>query len=518
MAALRPLLLSWLALLVCHTSYAADLGELGRIHFPTTGSDAAQEHFLTGIAYLHSFGWKQARAEFRRAQELDPVFALAYWGESMTYNHPFYPVTNTADPARVLEKLGPTREQRLSKARSSLERNLLAAAEIPVFNRDNSPQWRQDYRLALENLSKTYPTHEEVQAFYILALLGEAAFSEPQPRQELRQRAGRLASRLLAQNDRHPGAAHYLIHSYNDPRNATLALAAADRYAEIAPVVSHARHMPSTIYLHLGRWYDVADLNETAFYTARALWRPGDDPFDQSRALDFGQYGDLQLADYEAAAMWIERAEDTLLQNPGNEQISSLLTRLRARLTVESKDWKFRPISPDMSADELLASGLSAINMRDLVVARNASLMLKDRADKNHSELALRIAHLELEASILFATNRIEAGKKTIEEAVQLTIANVADSTLPDPIKPAPELKAELLLQAGLEREAIDAFHEALTLAPFRPWSILGLARSYATAGQHQQASVYYRQLLGVWKSNDLLGVGEARTHLRIYN
>ncbi|NOX49028.1 MAG: hypothetical protein GXP16_00625, partial [Gammaproteobacteria bacterium] len=67
---------------------SSDIDDLGSISFPTSGAAAAQEHFLRGVATLHSFGWKQAIVEFQAAQKIDPDFALAYWGESLCYNHP----------------------------------------------------------------------------------------------------------------------------------------------------------------------------------------------------------------------------------------------------------------------------------------------------------------------------------------------------------------------------------------------------------------------------------------------
>ena len=66
---------------------AAELKQIGTFDFPTSASEEAQAHFNLGVGYLHSFGWKQARTEFRKAQEIEPDFALAYWGEAVSYTH-----------------------------------------------------------------------------------------------------------------------------------------------------------------------------------------------------------------------------------------------------------------------------------------------------------------------------------------------------------------------------------------------------------------------------------------------
>ena len=107
----------------------------------------------------------------------------------------------------------------------------------------------------------------------------------------------------------HPGAAHYTIHSFDDPIHAPLALEAAYRYAEIAPAVSHARHMPTHIFIQHGMWDLVSGNNQSAFEAARELWRPGQSMGDAIHSLDWGQYGDLQKGDYEKARLWIDRIE-----------------------------------------------------------------------------------------------------------------------------------------------------------------------------------------------------------------
>lgn len=518
MASNKLLFLTLIGAWLCQVAVAADLGQLGRIRFSTSGNAAAQEHFLAGVASLHSFGWQQARQEFLRAQELDPGFALAYWGESLTYNHPLYLPTDAEGPARALAKLAPTAQQRSARAPTPLEKGLLAAGEINAFFEGTLLEKRQAYRAALADLAARFPAHEDVKALFILSLLSEAALLPTWQRESLRQQAGTLAQELFAVNDSHPGAIHYLIHSYDDPQYATLALKAADRYAQIAPVISHARHMPTHVYLHLGRWYEVAELNETAFYTARALWRPGDPADDQVHALDFGQYGDLQLADYEAAEQWIERAEDALVQNPADPHVEALLGRLRARLIIESRRWRYEPPNPAHTADELLAIGLSAVNMRDLVVAREASRLLDEQARRGGDAAPLKIAALELQASIEFSQGETDQALATIDQAVTLTRENPATDPLPNPIKPAMEIKGEFLLRAGHLDQAIEAFRESLQITPFRPWSLLGLARSFASKGDNAQASLYYRQLLDSWDDLTLLGVSEARTHLRLHD
>ena len=86
----------------------AQFDNVGSFEFPTSASGEAQQHFLRGVAFLHSFGWIQAREQFRAAQGIDPGFAMAYWGESVAYNHPLFSGMESTEPGQALERLAPT--------------------------------------------------------------------------------------------------------------------------------------------------------------------------------------------------------------------------------------------------------------------------------------------------------------------------------------------------------------------------------------------------------------------------
>ena len=75
----------------------AQSAKVGSLEFPTSGSPEAQELFLRGVAILHSFGWNQAIEQFQAAQRLDPDFAMAYWGETLCYNHPLFAIAPDDD-------------------------------------------------------------------------------------------------------------------------------------------------------------------------------------------------------------------------------------------------------------------------------------------------------------------------------------------------------------------------------------------------------------------------------------
>ena len=203
-------------------SLSAQLDNVGSLNFPTSGSADAQRHFLRGVAILHSFGWKQAIEQFQLAQKAQPDFAMAYWGETLCYNHPLNALGDDKNPRAVLARLGATRAARLAKAPTAREQGFLNAVEELWAE---GPDWhvrKVAYMNVMERLYKQFPDDDEVKTFYALSLLsGARATNDSTFRPEIK--AGALAMDVFKRNPNHPGAVHYIIHAFDDPVHAPMA-------------------------------------------------------------------------------------------------------------------------------------------------------------------------------------------------------------------------------------------------------------------------------------------------------
>ena len=503
------------------TAFAAKLDDLGSVDFPTSGSAEAQAHFLRGVATLHSFGWKQARTEFRKAQAIEPDFAMAYWGESLTFNHPLVSQWDIDSPREVLNKLGASAEERLAKAPTYRERGFLLAVEALFFGEQDTQARRKAYREAMHSLYERYPDDDEVAAFYALSVLGSAGPGEGGHRNKVL--AGSIAMEISHRNPRHPGAVHYTIHAFDDPVHAPLALPAALVFDEIAPAVSHARHMPTHIFIQYGMWQQVSDSNQAAYDAAVALWEPGDKAGDMTHALDWGQYGDLQLGDYERAAMWIERMEGIVERNPGQQRIVEALPRVKARLILETQQWATQPVTDSSDGTELLATGISAVHLGDLSLARQAAERLDAMADElgdsdrsyySRTAKPLQIMRNSVAGLMAIAEGNGEQGLAMLQEGVEIAESMRPPNGAPNPIKPIHELYGEALLDAGSAQQAVARFSTSLLRTPNRPLSLLGLARSYASLGDEDSAREQYQKLAEVWKGRELPMLEEAGRYL----
>jgi tetratricopeptide (TPR) repeat protein len=513
-------LLTVVVLALAIAPVSAQLEDVGSISFPTSGSPRAQQHFLRGVAILHSFGWKQAIAEFRQAQQIEPGFAMAYWGETLCYNHPLQAEQDAKTPREVLAKLGATPAARLAKAPTAREKGFLQAVEV-LWGEGDWRRRRIGYMEAMERLYAQYPNDDEVKTFYAVAVLsGARALDDNTFRYEMR--AGALALDVFKRNPKHPGAVHYAIHAFDDPVHAPLALEAAHTYAAIVPAVSHAVHMPTHIFIQHGMWNEVAHQNVRAFNVAKALWQPGDVPGDMAHSGDWGQYGFLQLGDYAGARERIKALEE-MQATTKHPRANSVAALAKARYIIETEEWAVQPIAANASAETMLANGMSAVHLGNRTVADDMLARLAGRAGGpttaagthvDHgtappqptapgipdSAKSPRVMHLELAALITLKAGQRDEAVALLKQAVGIEESMRPPNGAADPVKPAHELLGEVLLEVGKPAEAAGAFDACLLRMPNRARSLMGAARAHAAAGHRDLAEARYRTLASFWK------------------
>ncbi|MGE3492160.1 MAG: hypothetical protein AB7N29_19315 [Vicinamibacterales bacterium] len=520
---LRPLACAMLVLALV-TPASAQLQNVGNLSFPTSASPAAQQHFLRGVAILHSFGWKQAIEEFQLAQKAQPDFALAYWGETLCYNHPLNSQMDPKEPRAVLARLGADRAARAAKAPTEREKGFLNAVE-ELWGEGDSARRRLAYMDAMERLYKQFPADDEVKTFYALSILSASSAVDDRTAR-MNVKAGALAMDVFKRNPSHPGAVHYIIHAFDDPVHAPLALEAAHVYAKIVPAVSHAVHMPTHIFIQHGMWNEVANQNIRAFNVAKELWQPGDVPGDMSHSGDWGQYGFLQLGDYAGARERIQ-AFEWMVNTTKNPRASSALALVQARYIIETEEWKVQPVAANASNDTILANGFSAVKTGDLATAERMEALLAAKAkaapggaaDSNpHADhgaapkpvapgagdsdagKSVRIIHKELAAMIAQAKGQTDAAVTLLKEAVAIEESMRPPNGAANPLKPSHELLGEVLLAAGKHAEAAAAFEASLLRMPNRARSLMGAVKAHAGAGHKELAAERYATLNSFWK------------------
>jgi hypothetical protein len=496
--------------------------ELGTITFPTSGAAAAQPAFIEGMKALHSFEFDPAAEAFRRAQQADPQFALAFWGEAMSYNHPLWAQQDIEAARKALERLAPTHDARLALAKLPKEKALLEAMQTLYFSPGDKLARDRAYSDAMAALYARWPDDHEIGVMYALSLLGTIRPGETGFRRQAL--AASIAQKIFAENPKHPGAAHFIIHAFDDPEHAPLGLPAADAYAKIAPAAAHALHMPSHIYVQRGMWQQVAASNVVAYkaamdVNARLKLPEGREDF---HTLSWLAYANLMLGKFDEAKENIELARQASERNKGNRGVQNGYLGMRARYIIETGQWEKialappaaqapdahaqMPGMPGMAASDpsnawIFAAGFSAAKLGDVATADAAATRLgaaREKAAAGPSAYAGRevaILEKEVAAAARHAAGQKGEALKLAKEAADMELALNAPSGPPDPMKPALEFYGELLLDADRAADAIAAFEQSLLRTPKRTPSLLGLARATARAGNAAASRQHYAEL-----------------------
>ena len=456
---------------------------LGSLSFPNSGSAAAQDPFLRGVLLLHSFEFGSAAEEFEKAQEADPDFALAYWGEALTYNHPLWRYKGRDDALAALAKLAPTPEERRAKAPTEREKKYLDAVEA-LFAEGTKADTDRHYMEHMAALQSDYPDDHEARALHSLSILGTV---NGQRDFATYMRAAATAQPVFDANPKHPGAAHYLIHSYDDPIHAPLGLPAAQVYADVAPNAAHAQHMTTHIFLALGMWDEVVEGNIRARDTQDAQLADQGKPANRcGHYSSWLHYGHLQRGETAEAEALMDLCHERMLAEPTG-QTPGYFVGMRARHIVDTEDWKLaerwtadipaedESSFPDRPRNQLqyeLTDAFAALRQGDLAPAK--SLLTEYRDSNNQTE---RSQLVQLAGLVDLGEGRTDAGAELLASGANLAESLPFGFGPPRTIKPAFELLGEELAKLNRLEEAEAAYRTAVSRTPGRTLSESGLAK-----------------------------------------
>jgi tetratricopeptide (TPR) repeat protein len=531
-------------LVTCSITFTARAQQatLGSVDFPTSAkSPEAQKHFLRGVAALHSFWFEEALEEFRQATKLEPDFMMGYWGEAMAHNHPLWSEQDTESGRKVVAKFADNKDL------TAKERAFIAAVRA-LYGEGDKLARDKAYCSAMEKIYADNPNDYEAAIFYSLSLLGTVRAGDKGYARQMK--AGAIALEVYQKNPNHPGAAHFIIHAFDDPEHAILALPAAYRYAQIAPDAAHARHMPSHIFVQLGMWDNVATSNESAWGASDAWVKRKNLPLylrdyhslhwlnyayiEQGRykkaeatiavmrdSMRKGSYeNDMRPNYYEnnyvnmiadfivGTERWSEskRLFDAMPQTESKTQPATAPAGEHAGHNMSSADAKtVRPNAQRFRYTMIFINGLAAAAMNNIAEAEKSAAELIEVKKQLTGQPAKAIEIMQLEVSALAASM-----KGNHDEAVEMMKrATVLEEDMSPPsgppslVKPSHELFGEILLRANRPKEAAQAFAVSLARQPNRVRSLLGAARAADKSGDTKTATEAYSKLVKIWSKVD---------------
>jgi hypothetical protein len=494
--------------------------KLGTVHFATSCNEAAQPEFNRAVALLHSFQFSHAIEGFNRVLGEDATCGIAYWGIALSdWSNPFAP--GMKDQTQLQAGRVSADRGKSAGAKTDRERAYIAAVGKLYCDYQTTSQRARliAYRDAMGELATRYPEDHEAQIFYALAL---AASEDPADKTYAdRLKAGAILERVFAEEPNHPGAAHYIIHTYDVPALADRALVAARRYSEIAPDAPHALHMPSHTFTRTGYWQESIDSNIAAAAAAR---REGQTS-EELHASDYEIYAYLQTGQDQAAKSLANSLPEIASRFDPRVVISGAgppsagyfaLAAIPARYALERQDWKqaaqltLRETPfPYTDAITWFARGLAAARLGQATKANESAAALQQirvrllKSDETYWALQAQIQELAVRAWAALADGKNDDALHQINTAAELEDATEKSAVTPGPLAPARELLGEMLLQTNQPAQALEQFEAALKNEPGRFRALYGAAHAAQLSGNREVSQRYFRELLKVCVHSD---------------
>lgn len=494
---------------------SADEVLLGEIEFPTSGAPVAKPEFIRGVLYMHSFEYDLAARAFQQAQAIDPKFALAYWGEAMTNHHSLWRVQSQQAAQDVLNRLGNTSEERAGMAPTQREKDYVRAAEVLFGMTEETKDLGKlerdiHYRNAMRQLHMAYPDDPEARVFYGLSVLGVGSANRDYASY---MQAAAILTPVWDANRSHPGAAHYLIHSYDDPVHAILGLPMARAYGKIAVGAAHAQHMTSHIYVALGLWDDMIAANVTALSVESAKTvGEGARSREAWHHRYWLLYGRLQQGRLDDAREMLRMARERISNAPLPRE-PDYYGAMYARYLIDTELWDqadkwLAPADADVQIPHYtFARAFSAAKLGQLDKARELRAEIHTGGDANPEIILVQkeidILKLEVGTVIAMAEGNEEKALNLARQATQMQASMPFRYGPPRISKPAAELLGDVLLELGDDEEAALAYEDQLTRSKLRTNSLLGLARAAARSGDTTTSRDAYGLLGDIWHSAD---------------
>ena len=506
-----------IALLASTCATAAWAQGLGRVHFETSCAPQAQEKFDRGLAMVHSFFYPDSVQAFTEAAAADPQCAIAYWGIAIS-NRP-NPLILPLTAAALKNGLEAVEKGKAIGAKSERERDWLFAIEPYYRDYDKIDQTSRglSYESAMKGLMQKYPNDPEAAIFYALALNETALPSDMTYANQLK--AGAILEKVAATLPDHPGVLHYLIHTYDYPPLAQRGLAAANRYAEVAPAAQHAQHMPSHTYSMLGLWTQSVASNTKSRMIAREqaakLW-PGAAHPGEPHHLDFAEYALLQMGQ-EGPAKQL-RDDNNAIKKLGFEYLPSYtaLAAVPARFALERQAWKeaaaLEPRGsqfPQAEAITYFARAMGSARSGDLAASGREVDKLKElraaleNASQSYWATQVEIQMLAASAWIAQAKGETEMALKFMRTAADLEDGSAKHIAMENRLYPMRELLGDLLLEQQQPGPALTEYETSLQSTPNRLRGLYGAAKAAKAANQPEKATAYFRKLAEMTRDAD---------------
>ena len=488
----------------------------GEVSFSLSCRYDLRETFDLGLTLIHSFEYAEAEKAFVSILDKDSECLMAYWGAAMSIlNHPLSFKQNPKSLKRgeellkVAKTLTPNNEK---------EKDYIAAVSIYFKDWQNlDTQTRKlNYESKMEELYIKYPDDVETAVFYSLSVLATADLNDKTYSKQ--KKSGKILEKLFEKYPNHPGIAHYIIHNYDSPELAHMALTTARKYAVIAPSSAHAQHMPSHIFTRLGLWNESIKSNidsaDSAVCYAESV-NPNANWVSEIHALDYLVYAYLQLGDNAKAQAEMNKMKNIKEVFPADHFASAYaLIAVPSRLAIENKNWELATqlelpktkldwdkahwpkamlhFSRALGFSNTGNSAAAEKELKSLIILRDKLNDAKNTYESGQVTIQIEAVRGWIEYSKGNSNKAIEYMKLASDLESKTSKAAVT----PGEIIPADELLADLYLALNKPKQALESYEQNLKGHPYRFNGIYGAAKAAEKLNDIRLAVYYFDQLV----------------------
>ncbi len=490
--------------------------QFGTVDFDISGTEKAQADFDLALKLLHSFEYDEAEKVFAKIIDEEPTCAMAYWGIAMANFHPLWTPPLEPELIKGSKAIDIAKNIKQKTARESDYINAIATfytnwAKEPHKVRCNK------FEEAMGNLSKKYTDDKEAATFYALAL---AAAADPADKTFAKQKkAGSILTGLYPAQPNHPGVVHYIIHTYDYPELATLALPAARKYAEVAPSSAHALHMPSHIFTRLGLWDECIQSNSASVSSAQCYAETAGikGHWDEElHGLDYLVYAYLQKGDNAMAKKQYDYLKTIQSVSPLNFKVAYAFASIPSRYLLENKLWKEAsvlrshssnfpwPTYPWQEALLHFTRLMGNAHLGKLDSARVQLFKLNDCYNKLYEQKdtykagQVQIQIISGEAWIQLAEGRQKEALISMNTAADLEDKTEKHPVTPGEVIPARELQGDMLMELHHYPQALLAYEAVLAKHPNRFNALYGAGMAAFKNNKQEKAKDYFSKLTAI--------------------
>jgi tetratricopeptide (TPR) repeat protein len=505
---------------------------LSNLHHPVSTKNAeAQQFFDQGLRLVYAFNHDEAARSFRRAAELDPQLAMAWWGVALAvgpnYNLPVDPEHEKIAADAV------AKARALSSGGTQIERDYIEAI-AKRFSNEANPDFHQldaGYSKAMGELTRKYPDDLDAATLYADSMMNLRPWklwnADGTPAEGTHEIVATLEG-VLRRDPNHIGAMHLYIHAVEASPTPERALPYAERIAALAPAAGHLVHMPAHIYERTGN-FDGARAQNIAAAKADEAYATASGSQGMymamyySHNLHFGAVSASMQGRCAEAKSQAERLAENL--RPMQKNMAAMVEPflgMQFAIGVRCERW-----------DELLAMSEPPSQTNALkafwLYGRGMALVARGKSDEaeslqkqlstieiatqreeifmppveNHTWQVLHIASDVLAARIAAA----KGDKSTAIEKLREAVANQDQLLYNEPADwyyPVRESLGGMLLQAGDVKGAEQVFRDDLEKNPRNPRSLFGLAEALTMQKRDYEASWVRQQFETAWQGADV--------------